>query len=88
MQSLLSDAAVALLSSLVYQPSAHRTTCILPYCGICWSDELPDMRQLITLSEDDRHAIFRFDNERGESRFEATFDLTKDQKRAEDDRDA
>jgi len=48
-----------MLSVLTYREDAKRQVCLLPLAGIYWDDELPDLRELFKISEDDREQIFR-----------------------------
>jgi len=56
---MLSEATLRLLATLTYQADAKRQVCWLPLSGIFWEDELPDIRYLMKIPEDDRNQIFR-----------------------------
>lgn len=56
---MLSEAATRVISSLTYQPDAQSEVNILPFGSVYWADELPDIRQLVPLSEQDRAEIIR-----------------------------
>jgi hypothetical protein len=56
---VLSNTVVEYLSSRPYRAEAERRSCFLPYCGICWDDELPERWCFQELSEADLHSIFR-----------------------------
>ena len=59
LNNMLSKTVVEYWSSRVFRAEAQRTTWILPYCGICWDDELPEVRHLVSMTDEDRRAIFR-----------------------------
>jgi len=56
---VLSGTVVEYLSTRPYRADARRETCVLPYCGICWDDEVPQARCFEVMSEADLHSIFR-----------------------------
>lgn len=56
---MLSQATLAYLSELTYRPDAKRQVCVLPLGGIYWDDEMPDLRQIMKVPEDDRNQMFR-----------------------------
>lgn len=55
----MSETTLGFLSTLTYRPDAKRQVCWLPLGGIYWEDEMPDIRHLMNIPEDDRHQIFR-----------------------------
>lgn len=56
---MLSETAAAHLRALTFRHNAERTACLLPYTGIYWEDELPELRQMMTLSEQEQIQVFR-----------------------------
>jgi hypothetical protein len=56
---MLSETTLGFLSTLTYRADAKRLICWLPLSGIYWDDEMPAIRQLIRLPEDDRKQILR-----------------------------
>jgi hypothetical protein len=56
---MLSDPTLACLSKLTYQAEAKSMVSWLPLAGIYWEDEMPEHSYLRTISEDDRHQIYR-----------------------------
>jgi hypothetical protein len=56
---MLTENTISTLSTLTYRADAKRQVCVLPLAGIYWDDELPDIRELTKISEDDRVQIFR-----------------------------
>jgi hypothetical protein len=56
---MLSEMTAGFLSALTYQGDAQRQVCWLPLGGIHWEDEIPDIRHLMKLPQDDRNQIFR-----------------------------
>jgi hypothetical protein len=56
---MLSETTLAHLSDLTYRPDAKRRVCLLPLGGIYWEDEMPDLRQIMKIPEDDRNQMFR-----------------------------
>jgi hypothetical protein len=56
---MLSKVAAEYLSSLGYRADAERKVCFLPFAGIYWEDEIPDLKILMKLPETDRHLVFR-----------------------------
>jgi hypothetical protein len=56
---MLSATILALLSDLTYRSGAKRQVCLLPLGGIYWEDEMPDLREIIKIPEDDRNQMFR-----------------------------
>ena len=56
---MLSETTLGFLSTLTYRADAKRQVCWLPLGGIFWEDELPDIRHLTEIPEDDRNQIFR-----------------------------
>jgi hypothetical protein len=56
---MLSEATAAQLSARTYRCDAKRRFCLLPLGGIYWEDEIPDLRQLWKLPEEDRNQIYR-----------------------------
>lgn len=48
-----------MLAALPFRADAKRRVCILPLGSIYWEDEIPDLAQLMTLSENDRSAVLR-----------------------------
>jgi hypothetical protein len=59
MSNVLAKTTITMLSALTYRVDAKRQVCLLPLAGIYWDDELPDLRELFKISEDDREQIFR-----------------------------
>ncbi len=59
MSNVLAKTTITRLSALTYRVDAKRQACLLPVAGIYWDDELPDVRELFKISEDDREQIFR-----------------------------
>jgi len=59
MSNVLAETTITTLSALTYRADAKRQVCVLPLAGIYWDDELPDIRELIKIPEDDREQIFR-----------------------------
>lgn len=55
----LSPSVVAYLSALSYRPDAARQVCWIPLGGLYWEDEIPDIRDLMQLTEDDQLQLFR-----------------------------
>ncbi len=55
----MSKTTLGFLSTLIYRADAERQICWLPLGGIYWDDELPDIRHLMEIPEDDRNQIFR-----------------------------
>lgn len=55
----VSDTVVAYLSKHAYRAEAKQQICIIPLSGLYWEDEMPEIRELLTFSEDDRLQIFR-----------------------------
>jgi hypothetical protein len=56
---MLSDAAVAFLSTLSHSPHAQRHSSLLPLGGIYWDDEIPDFKALFMLPTPDRDQVLR-----------------------------
>lgn len=56
---MLSQPAVEVLSSLTYQSNAEWLVNVLPFGGVYWADEMPDIRQLVHCFEQDRTQIVR-----------------------------
>jgi hypothetical protein len=56
---MLSETTLGFLSTLTYRGDAQRQVCWLPLGGIYWEDEMPDIRHLMTIPEDDRNQILR-----------------------------
>src|SRR5689334_9451460 len=56
---MLSETICRKLAEFTYRPDAKRQVCILPLTGIYWDDELPDIRELMKIPEDDRDEMFR-----------------------------
>jgi hypothetical protein len=56
---MLSQAVVDCLSSLAFRPEAEGQSCALPLAGIYWDDEMPDLRIIGKLSEEDRNQVFQ-----------------------------
>jgi hypothetical protein len=56
---MLSETTLGFLSTLTYRSDAKRQVCWLPLSGIYWEDEMPDIRHLMKIPEDDRNQIFR-----------------------------
>ena len=55
----MSETTLGFLSTLTYRADAKRQVCWLPLGGIYWEDEMPDIRHLMNIPEDDRNQIFR-----------------------------
>lgn len=55
----MSETTLGFLSTLTYRADAKRQICWLPLGGIYWDDEMPDIRHLMNIPEDDRNQIFR-----------------------------
>ena len=56
---MMSETTLGFLSTLTYRADAKRQVCWLPLGGIYWDDEMPDIRYLMNIPEDDRNQIFR-----------------------------
>jgi hypothetical protein len=56
---MLSQAVVDCLSSLAFRPDAERQSCAIPLAGIYWDNEMPDLRIIGKLSEEDRNQVFQ-----------------------------
>jgi hypothetical protein len=56
---MMSETTLGFLSTLTYRSDAKRQVCWLPLGGIYWEDEMPDIRHLMDIPEDDRNQIFR-----------------------------
>lgn len=56
---MMSETTLGFLSTLTYRADAKRQVCWLPLGGIYWEDEMPDIRHLMNIPEDDRNQIFR-----------------------------
>jgi len=56
---MMSETTLGFLSTLTYRADAKRQICWLPLVGIYWEDEMPDIRYLMNIPEDDRNQIFR-----------------------------
>ena len=56
---MLSETTLGFLSPLTYRADAKRQVYWLPLGGIYWEDEMPDIRHLMNIPEDDRNQIFR-----------------------------
>jgi hypothetical protein len=56
---MLSETTRGYLATLTYRADAKRQVCWLPLGGICWDDEMPDIRRLMKIPEEDRTKIFR-----------------------------
>ena len=56
-RKMLSEAAVKVISSLAYQPDTQWLVNVLPFGGVYWADEMPDIRQLVHCLELDRAEI-------------------------------
>ncbi len=55
---MMSETTLGFLSTLTYRADAKRQVCWLPLGGIYWEDEMPDIRHLMNIPEDDRNQIF------------------------------
>ena len=55
----MSETTLGFLSTLSYRADAELLVCWLPLSGIYWDDEIPDIRQLMSLPKDDRNQIFQ-----------------------------
>ena len=56
---MLTEAAVEILSSLLYQPDAQWLFNFHPFGSIYWADEMPEIRQLVHCLGQDRAEILR-----------------------------
>ena len=56
---MISETTLGFLSTLTYRSDAKRQVCWLPLGGIYWEDEMPDIRHLMNIPEDDRNQILR-----------------------------
>lgn len=56
---MMSETTLGFLSTLRYRADAKRQICWLPLAGIFWEDEMPDIRYLMKMPEDDREQIFQ-----------------------------
>lgn len=56
---MLTKTTISTLSAFTYRENAKRQVCALPLAGIYWGDELPEIRELVKIPEDDRDQIFR-----------------------------
>jgi hypothetical protein len=56
---MLSKTTVNFLMTLPFRSDAQRGVCVLPLGSIYWDDEMPDLTQLMRLSEDDRTRVLR-----------------------------
>src|SRR5262245_59037808 len=56
---MLSETTIARLSALTYRADAKREVCWIPLGGICWDDEMPDIREFMHIPENDRDQVFR-----------------------------
>ena len=56
---MLSKRAIIFLQPLKYHEGAERRSSVLPLGSICWEDEIPDIEELFSLPEPDRHLIYR-----------------------------
>ncbi len=56
---MLSETTLAHLSDLTYRSDAERRVCLLPLGGIYWEDEMPALRQIMKIPEEDRNQMFR-----------------------------
>lgn len=56
---MLSEAAVAVLSCLSYQPDAQLLVNVHPFGGVYWADEMPGICQFIHCLRQDRAVILR-----------------------------
>jgi hypothetical protein len=56
---MLTETTVARLATFRYRHDAARNYCLLPLSAIYWEDELPDIRELRRIPEDDGHQILR-----------------------------
>jgi hypothetical protein len=50
----LSPSLVAYMSALTYRAESKRLVSLMPLSGIYWNDEIPDLRALLSLGEDDK----------------------------------
>lgn len=50
----LSPSLVAYMSALTYRAESKRLVSLMPLSGIYWDDEIPDLRALLSLGEDDK----------------------------------
>jgi len=55
----LSPSLVAYMSALTYRAESKRLVSLMPLSGIYWDDEIPDIRALFSLGEDDRMQYLR-----------------------------
>jgi hypothetical protein len=56
---MLTENTVAVLAGLALHGRAKRQVCFIPLGGIYWDDEMPDIRELFRIVEEDRHQILR-----------------------------
>jgi len=56
---MLSANTATILSAFTYRPDAERAVWCIPFVGIIWNDELPEVRELIRIPEEDNVQIFR-----------------------------
>jgi hypothetical protein len=57
LSSLVSQAVLKHLSSLIYRADAKLQVCILPLASIHWEDEIPSVEQLFELSDGDQRQV-------------------------------
>jgi|GEM_PF-986115 len=55
----LSDETIVVLNKLQYRADAARQVCQIPLASIYWSDEMPDVREMMALSEESLNSIWR-----------------------------
>jgi|SRR5579864_3422872 len=56
---MLTENTIAMLSALTYRAGAKRLVCVLPLAGIYWDDELPELRKLTEIPQEDHDKIFQ-----------------------------
>jgi hypothetical protein len=56
---MVSDKTATQLSALTFRADAKRQVCFLPLGGIYWDDEMPDMRDLVQIPEEDQVQVLR-----------------------------
>ena len=55
----LSSSLIAYMSALTYRADSKRLVSLMPLSGIYWDDEIPDLRGLLSLGEDDKMLYLR-----------------------------
>jgi hypothetical protein len=78
MRQMLSETTISQLATLNYRADAQRRVWLVPLGSIYWEDEMPDVRQFVQFSEDDRNQILRL--------FRIRFKIWDDEPLSEDDR--